>query len=263
MIISKKTIMGPLLPLLLGDSALCYVAKTRLLGMTVDDNLTWIPHVLDLKKSFASKLELLKRSRFLPKDVLIKFYFSVILPSINYGLVLWGSCCNSELINSIDRLHCRAARIIFNLSKDMASSEVMKTVNWSTIRLSYKLEIFKLMYNAYKNILPDSLCGNIFSKRENHYSLRRHEVAAIRRHKSRFMKDSLAYRGPILWNLVNFNEKITNVSFKELKKRVTARDYFKDFIFNPTAVSTLVSLIEHFTCIYYFDVVSIHDPTSL
>ena len=77
------------------------------------------------------------------------------------------------------------------------------------------------------------------------------------------MKDSLAYRGPILWNLVNFNEKITNVSFKELKKRVTARDYFKDFIFNGTAVSTLVSLIEHFTCIYYFDVVSIHDPTSL
>ena len=145
----------------------------------------------------------------------------------------------------------------------MASSEVMKTVNWSTIRLSYKLEIFKLMYNTYKNILPDSLCGNIFSKRENHYSLRRHEVAAIRRHKSRFMKDSLAYRGPILWNLVNFNEKITNVSFKELKKRVTARDYFKDFIFNGTAVSTLVSLIEHFTCIYYFDVVSIHDPTSL
>ena len=99
-----------------------------------------------------------------------KFYFSVILPSINYGLVLWGLCCNSELINSIDRLHCRTARIIFNLSKDMASSEVMKTVNWSTIRLIYKLEIFKLMYNANKNILPVSLCGNI---------LRGHEVAVI------------------------------------------------------------------------------------
>ena len=164
--------------------------------MTVDDNLTWVPHVLDLKKSFASKLELLKRSRFLPKDVLKKFYFIVILPSINYGLVLWGSCCNSELINSIDRLHCRAARIIFNLSKDMASSEVMKTVNWSTIRFkSYKLEIFKLMYNAYKNILPYSLCGNIFSKRENYYSLRGHEVAAIRRHKTRFMKTHYPIEG--------------------------------------------------------------------
>ena len=82
-----------------------------------------------------------------------------------------GSCCNSELINSIERLHCRAARITFNLSKDMASSEVMETVNWSTIKLSHKLEILKLMCNAYKNILPDSLCGNIFSKRDNYHPL--------------------------------------------------------------------------------------------
>ena len=96
MIISKKTIMGPLPSLLQGDSVLRYVTKTRLLGMTVDDNLTWVPHVLDPKKSFVNKLELLKRSSFLPKDILMKFYFSVILPSINYGLVLWGLCCNSD-----------------------------------------------------------------------------------------------------------------------------------------------------------------------
>ena len=68
--------------------------KTHLLGMTVDNRLTWVPHVLNLKKSFANKLELLKRFRFLPKDVLLKFYFRVILSSIMYGLVLWGACCN-------------------------------------------------------------------------------------------------------------------------------------------------------------------------
>ena len=60
----------------------------------------------------------------------MKFYFSVILPSINYGLVLWGSCRNSDFINSIDRFYFRATRILFNVSKYMASSEVMKTMNW-------------------------------------------------------------------------------------------------------------------------------------
>ena len=45
-----------------------------------------------------------------------------------------------------------------------------------------------LPYGNTVNILPDSLCGNIFSKQENYYLLRGHEVhvAAIRRHKSRF-----------------------------------------------------------------------------
>ena len=70
----------------------------------------------------------------------------------------------------------------------MASSEVIETVNWCTIKLNYKLEMSKLMYNAYKNVLLDSLCGNIFSKRDNCYSLRGHEVAAIRRYKSRFIE---------------------------------------------------------------------------
>ena len=75
--------------------------------------------MLDLKKTFVKKLDLIRRSRFLPKDVLINVYFKVILPSVTYGLVLWGSCFNADLFDSLERLHCRAARIIFNLSNDI------------------------------------------------------------------------------------------------------------------------------------------------
>ena len=35
--------------------------------------------MLELKKNFSNKLDLLKRSRFLPRKVLLRFYFSVIL----------------------------------------------------------------------------------------------------------------------------------------------------------------------------------------
>ena len=42
--------------------------KARVLGLTVDPKLTWDAHLMDAKKSFADKLDLLKRSRFLPKS---------------------------------------------------------------------------------------------------------------------------------------------------------------------------------------------------
>ena len=87
----------------------------------VDHRLTCIPHVLEIKKNFATKLDLLKRSRFLPTKFLRDFYFKVILPSVQYGLILWGACSNSDLCCSIEQLQCRAARIIFNLPKDIAS----------------------------------------------------------------------------------------------------------------------------------------------
>ena len=83
-----------------------------MLGLTVDHKLTWDAHLIDVKKSFANKLDLLKRSRFLPKSVLRDFYFKVILPSVKYGLVLWGACYNSNLRDSIERLHCKGSRIM-------------------------------------------------------------------------------------------------------------------------------------------------------
>lgn len=59
------------------------------------------------------------------------------------------------------------------------------------------------------------------------------------------MKESLGYRGSILWNMVNYNDKTTNVSFKEWKKQLIARDFLKDFIFDGRAVSFYWSIILH------------------
>ena len=68
--------MGPV------ASAIESVNKSRLLGITVHHKLSCVPHMLDVKKSFAKKLDLIRRSRFLQKDVLSNFYLKVILPSL-------------------------------------------------------------------------------------------------------------------------------------------------------------------------------------
>ena len=127
MLICKTRATGPVAPIHIGTDAIVWVNKSRLLGITVDDKLSWVPHMLDLKKSFAKKLDLIRRSRFLPKDVVTNFYFKVILASVTYGLVLWGSCFNADLFDSLERLHYRVTRIIFNLPKDMRSLDVFKT----------------------------------------------------------------------------------------------------------------------------------------
>ena len=49
-----------------GSSVIKWVTMSRLLGVTVDEKLTWLPHLLELKKSFAKKLDLLKKLKFSP-----------------------------------------------------------------------------------------------------------------------------------------------------------------------------------------------------
>jgi len=58
------------------------------------------------------------------------------------------------ILEALERLHCRVARIIFNLPKDMASHDVLDRAGWFTIRFDYKLAIFKCMHKAYNGRLP-------------------------------------------------------------------------------------------------------------
>ena len=132
-------------------------------------------------------LFLLRKSKFLPKSVLEQFYFSIILPSITYGLVIWANGSNSELFKSIDKLHGRAAKLIYNLGNDTSYEDALKIAKWHSLAYIYKIKLFKLMHNAYNDRLPVPLSDNIVTKRNTEYSLRRPENIAVPRFQSRYL----------------------------------------------------------------------------
>ena len=101
-LMTRSNYIGPILPVSIGGSLITWVEKSRLLGVTVDNKLRWSPYLSEVKKSFASKLNLLRKSRFLPENVLENFYLSVILPSVTYSLVTWANCSNSELFGTLE-----------------------------------------------------------------------------------------------------------------------------------------------------------------
>ena len=84
-------------------------------------------------------------------SALTDLYFDVILLSLSYGLklVLWGSCCNSEILQSLERLHYRAARLILNLPNDMESCQVLKQAQWCNLYSYFKPVFFICIHKAY------------------------------------------------------------------------------------------------------------------
>ena len=63
--------------------------------------------------------------------------------------------------DSLERLHCRAARVIFNFAKDLPPVEVLTRAKWDTLRTLYKQSILKLTYKMYHNDLPPSMTAYI------------------------------------------------------------------------------------------------------
>ena len=101
MLICKTCDIGSVAPIHIGSVVIEWVNKSRLLGTTVDDKLSWVPHMLDLKKSFAKTRDLIRRSRFLPRMFSIIFISKSYCHTVTYGLVLWGSCSDADSVRFV------------------------------------------------------------------------------------------------------------------------------------------------------------------
>ena len=239
LIITRAPFVGPLHQVRLCKTSIRWVTETRLLSITVDNKLTWSAHMLKVRKSFIKKLNLLKRSRFLSADSLLTFYTKVILPSINYGLTVWGGCSCQDIFNSLERLHTRAARIIFNLPRDMPTHEVLARCKWTTLEHQYKLSVIKLMFKINHGLTPGCM-SNIINKRNSRYALRGENILNVPRFNTRYMKQSIAYRGATIWNAIARKDPaITNVTeISVFVREALKSNTFHNFDFNTTLHTT-------------------------
>ena len=135
---------------------------------------------------------------------------------------LLGSCTNSDLVSSVNSPHCRAASIIFNLPRYTPSTEVPTYAQWQSISLHFKTDILKVFHKGHNDELPALLSENIITRRRNTYLLRGKVCLVVPRFETRYMKDSLAHRGSVLWNMVSFKEHdFPQLSKKYLFNRIT------------------------------------------
>ena len=76
--------------------------------------------------------------------------------------MIWANGSNSELFKSMDKLHGRAAKLIYNLGNDTSYEDALKIAKWHSLAYIYKI---KLMHNAYNDRLPVPLSDNIVTLR--------------------------------------------------------------------------------------------------
>ena len=121
-IISHSPFCGPLRPIKLGDNILNVVYETRCLGVIIDSQLSWTSHLEHLCKSFGKKVRQLKRFK----------YFSSIAPTVTYCSLVWGTGTPS-LMNELDLIHSRAAKIIHRLPWDISDQEALENTRWEPL----------------------------------------------------------------------------------------------------------------------------------
>ena len=84
----------------------------KILGIHVDNNLTWNNHFIFLSKKLSSHLWLLSKVRiYLSIEHRVLFYNAYIKPHIDYCSLIWSNTSSSN-ISKITRLQRRACKLI-------------------------------------------------------------------------------------------------------------------------------------------------------
>ncbi|PFX18378.1 putative RNA-directed DNA polymerase from transposon BS [Stylophora pistillata] len=108
----KSRVADPSLKLQANGTAIEQVIHQKLLGVTIDQELTFKEHVDKLCKKLSKKIGLLKKlCTYLPIEERLLFYNALIKPVMMYGSIVWTYCSKEDLMR-VFRLQKRAARVI-------------------------------------------------------------------------------------------------------------------------------------------------------
>ena len=211
----KNTFVGPLKPIEIASNTVNYKTECKLLGVYIDSKLTWNTQIEKVRRKFTVYNAMLRKIKFLPSETLEKIYFTMIVPKITYGLVVWGTCSNN-LLQKIECQHIKAARLVRKTNEKVKDVEVLQRANWNNIEYIYKRKIAVEMYKIVKGAEEHRLEGMYTIK----CNTRRGEKVEIERLKSETERNTLKYRGSILWNMLNSDLKSADNLLK-FKKSLT------------------------------------------
>ena len=179
-----------------------HVSTSKSLGVHIDGNLSWECHINEISKKIASGISAIKRIRyFLPFDILLNVYNSLVQPHFDYCSVVWGNC-SKNLSSKLQKLQNRAARVLTFSNYDCSTSELFQNLKWSKLVHQRAVSKAIMMHSIVNNTAPEYLTSRFvrrcdltsYNLRENEYKL------AVPQPRTEFYKRSLSYSGSVLWN---------------------------------------------------------------
>ena len=172
----------------------------EILGIIIDNQLSFTPHIKKLCKKAGNKLNALARiSGFLSNTQKKTLFNSFIKGQFNYCPLIWMFCsrsCNSM----INRVHQRSLKLIYNYNANDASFEnLLMKANEVNIHVTNLQRLMTHMYKCVNNLAPP-ISRDTFIPRQNPHNIRNfREFCSFNNYTVKYGTETVLYRAPQLW----------------------------------------------------------------
>ena len=145
-ILNKKNIENIFLNIKIQGTPIEKVFDFCFLGLTINENLNWKSHLNKISNKISRTLGVMTRLKyFLTTDILRTIYNSLILPHLNYCIMVWGFECQR-----IQKIQKKCVRIICASKFNSHSEPLFKSLNLLKVEDIFKCQSLKF-YNKHIN----------------------------------------------------------------------------------------------------------------
>ena len=163
----KRQNISSRMPLYIGNEKIVEVATHKVLGVTIDNNLSWTNHINELTKLVSQKLyKLAKIKHFLNAHARKLFFHAHIQPIIDYASTLWDSA-SANTLKPLLSIHKRALKLTLLKSTSLTAHDYKLL---DVLPLKLKLEFNKgiIMHKIVFGYVPSNLKSNFVSNQNRH-----------------------------------------------------------------------------------------------
>ena len=190
------------------------VESFNYLGITVNQHLSWTPHVNSISNKITKVTGILtKLKHILPQTVLLTIYNSLIACHLSYGILVWGS-----KIDSIFKLQKKAVRVITLSRRNSHTDPIFLKLGILKIADIRKQSELKFYYKLVQNSLPVYFLHRFITMHNmiHQHHTRQQQNLLLPQFRREYARTSLRYT---LANTVNhtpnnIKDKIHTHSFK-------------------------------------------------
>ena len=187
--------------------------SSKYLGVIIENKLNFQSHIHAIQNKVARTVGILSKVGCLfPSSTLLLLYFTLILPHLLFGLVLWGNTYSTYLAK-LQHLQNKAICIISNSNYRSPITPHFYKLGILKIADQYTFEVGKMMYQHFKHALP-SCISCFFSPISSMHSRCTRSTTKKNLYIPKFFfsrcQKSIKYQGAKIWSSVPINIRDQN-----------------------------------------------------
>ena len=198
------------------------VTKFKYLGVIINQHLTWHDHIEQLQSKIEKRLGVLKRIKHLPPVYARRTYVAtMVIPILEYASIVWGDKNNKVLMDSIQVLQNKAAKLVLDRATHSSSTQALLDLNWMNLSTRRLMQRGFIMHN----FINDSERNSMITRGSDYHS-----------HNTRSKETIRSIRSNTNWGLLrSFNSALTDWNSLPEDMRCL-----------PVYMSLKISLLKHF-----------------